>query len=406
MNIAIVGAFDRMNYGDILFPVVLNRVLTERFGDSIKIAFYGHRVDDLSAYGGFKTRPMRDLFDRRNKDAPSVVIVAGGEVLSANWRSTLFNLLGKRPWWQKLATRIGGTNLETTAIRRFLGCRNSHPYLFKRADFPNDISIIYNAVGGSNLQRKDSEFRGTVANTLLDASYLAVRDRTTQRLLEDTGVELTPLLVTPDSASVVSDLFRTHELNQLLSREGQEIKRALTDKPFLAFQIGMNFIKNPGDIALIAEQLDCLSEQTGCRIILLPIGRASGHDDQKALFKVKSALRNQAILPESNTIYDSMWTISNSKIFIGTSLHGAITAMAYEVPHLALTLLDSKIPAYLDTWDIRDQRDCVPLADLCNEAQERLLIDNKELRLLSTSLKSLTYSSLENICSIISSRIS
>ncbi|UUZ57647.1 polysaccharide pyruvyl transferase family protein [Nocardioides sp. B-3] len=41
--------------------------------------------------------------------------------------------------------------------------------------------------------------------------------------------------------------------------------------------------------------------------------------------------------------------IAGADLFIGSSLHGAITAMAYAVPHVALDRI-SKLTAYLQTW--------------------------------------------------------
>src|SRR5690606_35478242 len=43
-------------------------------------------------------------------------------------------------------------------------------------------------------------------------------------------------------------------------------------------------------------------------------------------------------------------------VFAGTSLHGAITALSYTVPHFAISSSDRKVHAFLDTWDIDAQR--------------------------------------------------
>jgi polysaccharide pyruvyl transferase WcaK-like protein len=47
-----------------------------------------------------------------------------------------------------------------------------------------------------------------------------------------------------------------------------------------------------------------------------------------------------------------MYLISNSKIFIGTSLHGIITAMSYMVPYIGVFKENRKIDEYLKTWGI------------------------------------------------------
>ena len=45
-----------------------------------------------------------------------------------------------------------------------------------------------------------------------------------------------------------------------------------------------------------------------------------------------------------------MYLIANSKAYIGTSLHGAITSMSYAVPHVGLIV--EKLDAYLHTWGV------------------------------------------------------
>ncbi|MGY0202722.1 polysaccharide pyruvyl transferase family protein, partial [Acinetobacter soli] len=55
-------------------------------------------------------------------------------------------------------------------------------------------------------------------------------------------------------------------------------------------------------------------------------------NDRRSFPRINS---NRIFLPESNTIFDTAYYIANSSGYTGTSLHGAITAIAYEVPHAA-----------------------------------------------------------------------
>ncbi|MGY0205389.1 polysaccharide pyruvyl transferase family protein, partial [Acinetobacter soli] len=59
---------------------------------------------------------------------------------------------------------------------------------------------------------------------------------------------------------------------------------------------------------------------------------------------------NRIFLPESNTIFDTAYYIANSSGYTGTSLHGAITAIAYEVPHAAFSDEILKLVSFLNTW--------------------------------------------------------
>lgn len=381
MRIAIIGAFDRMNYGDLLFPVVLTEHLLKHYGSSVEISYYGHCHSDLTPFGGFITKPLRHLFSSKELPDGSVIIVAGGEVLAANWIDTLYYLLGKKPWWQRLANRLVGPIAETILIRRYLGCRNIFPYLLRKSDFSKPLAIIYNAVGGANLATRNKSFQQSVASILKDADYLTVRDQSSIKILRNTGIDLPNLTLAPDCAAVISNLFPLDILESKLSNEAIDLKKTLGGRPFITFQMGINFISN--SVGIIAEQLNLLTKKTGFTIVLLPIGRASGHEDQIVLGKILPLLGQPAILPRQNTIFDTMWFIANSQLFIGTSLHGAITAMSYGVPHLALTKIDSKIPAFLNTWDLPAQSNCEELTDIYSSAQNRLNIPQEQLIILS-----------------------
>lgn len=404
MRIAIIGAFDRMNYGDLLFPIVLIEHFRKQFGTAAEIRLYGHRSSDLTTFGGFKTKAMRNIFRSKELPAGSAVVIAGGEVLSANWIGTLYDLIGNKPWWQQKAKKIIGLNAEIAFIRRYLGCQNSFPYLFHKSDFSKAVTIIYNAVGGANLEFKDKSFQHSVASILKGADYLTVRDQSTIKILQNTGVSLPSLALAPDSASMVSQLFPYATLEGRLSNEAMELKKSLFKKPFLTFQIGIDFINNHTDLGVIADQLNMLTKATGFSIVLLPIGRAYGHEDQVPLSKIMPLLKQPAILPKYNTIFDTMWFIATSKLFIGTSLHGAITAISFGVPHLALTKKDMKIPAYLNTWDLVEQRNCEEFPDMCKSALNRLEIPSEQLVLLSKELISRTQLALKKMSNTIEAR--
>lgn len=378
MHIAIIGAFDRMNYGDLLFPIVLTEYFLRRYGPSVAIDYYGHRSSDLTAFGGFKTKPMRKLFCPKELPEGSVIIIAGGEVLSATWIDTMFYLAGKKPWWQRLAHRLAGPRAEIILIRRYLGCRNHFPYLFSKADFSIPPAIIYNAVGGSSLVRRNKDFKRSVALVLRDADYLSVRDQASIEILKNAGVDLAALKMAPDCAAVLPNLFPISLVESKLSDEAMYIRTRLSEKPFITFQIGKVFVQD--SVGIIADQLNMLTKKTGFDIILLPIGRASGHEDQTVLSQILHLLYKPAILPLQNTVFDTIWFIADSQLFIGTSLHGAITAMAYCVPHISLTkAVDGKIAAFLETWDLNVQNDCVNFTEIYNSALNRLQIPKKQL---------------------------
>jgi hypothetical protein len=104
-------------------------------------------------------------------------------------------------------------------------------------------------------------------------------------------------------------------------------------------------------VEALAQQLTELNMSTGLRIALLTIGKAPGHADDGPLDKLQSLLGDRAFRVDSGKIEDIIQCIATSKLYCGTSLHGAITALAYAVPQVAL--LPNKViklSSFLETW--------------------------------------------------------
>ena len=55
-----------------------------------------------------------------------------------------------------------------------------------------------------------------------------------------------------------------------------------------------------------------------------------------------------------NNIYETLYILKNATLYIGTSLHGAITAISYGIPHFALTNKIKKLVDFLETWGTTD----------------------------------------------------
>ncbi|MBV4467412.1 hypothetical protein KVG95_29280, partial [Pseudomonas sp. SWRI79] len=77
----IVGPFDRYNYGDLLFPLILEKALQSESGSIVN--YYGLIDSDLSQYSGKPTRSIKDFYQQTKSG--DHVIIAGGESLCTSW---------------------------------------------------------------------------------------------------------------------------------------------------------------------------------------------------------------------------------------------------------------------------------------------------------------------------------
>ena len=90
MKIALVGAFDRYNYGDILMPIIMhNQIMTNLNLKNIDFSYYGLFKSDMSECKGYSTDALSEL---KNKEV-DVIIFVGGEVLTSRFTGMYLNTL-------------------------------------------------------------------------------------------------------------------------------------------------------------------------------------------------------------------------------------------------------------------------------------------------------------------------
>ena len=72
---------DRFNYGDLIFPHILNYYFKEKFDE---IIFCSTSFSDLSTRGGIPTVNFRVLYRTKEQDN-NFLVVAGGDSLCIKW---------------------------------------------------------------------------------------------------------------------------------------------------------------------------------------------------------------------------------------------------------------------------------------------------------------------------------
>ena len=112
----------------------------------------------------------------------------------------------------------------------------------------------------------------------------------------------------------------------------------------------------------IAGGLDEIYQKGKTEICLCPIGKALDHDDHEALQEIGVLLKSPYTYFDADNIWDIMYLIANAKCYVGTSLHGAITALSYAVPHVGLKV--EKLGAYLATWGIEGNLRSIEFAEI------------------------------------------
>ena len=373
-QIAIYGALDRFNYGDLLFGVVLEKVF-EQYKD-YNITYYALRKSDLSRFEGRPTQGIKSLFRKGNLEDGSIVIISGGEVLGASWfllhRYLLSNYLG---FFLKVFDKIFSDKILNNLSRLWFKSKLTLPFVVSPEDFPSNLYIAYNSVGGTSLKKVSEAHLKTALKKLQKSTFISVRDQESLNILQNNNYSLNVRL-SPDSAALMPDLFSKKRLLKLISKETEDIINGFKNG-YLCFQSADYLAKD--NIKIIVEQLEKISLECNLGILLLPIGRASGHEDQVVLAKIHKKLSVASVLPSKNSIYDIMALIAYAKVFAGTSLHGNITAMSFCVPNIGLTNKVTKLTAYLKTWALPQLNRCEPYEKLTLAVQKALEVKSESL---------------------------
>ena len=102
-----LSASDRVNYGDLLFPLIFKNILN-KFDSKIEFINYGIIRSNLIYFGALKTHSYFKLIRNTGKFGGNLV-VGGGEVFFANW-STIFGFINPiYAYLKKYYTFLGST---------------------------------------------------------------------------------------------------------------------------------------------------------------------------------------------------------------------------------------------------------------------------------------------------------
>jgi hypothetical protein len=378
-----LSASDRINYGDLLFPIIFKK-FAEKNNYKIDFNNYGIIKSDLSKFGALPTMPYNKLL-KQSKIKGGKVVIGGGEVFFANW-SKLYSFISptyakllQKKWFKKL-------NLKFNIAKRLLISNKVDvpfaPSLFELQN--KNINIYYSSVGGNFVGNYESNSNLRLKKTLEEASLLSVRDKRTQESMNLMGLNVK---LVPDSALIMSDIFNKESLIDKVS-----IKH-LPQQKYIFVQIGR--YKGPKDIESFSRDLMSLSSRLNLEVVLCPIGKAPGHEDDKILKIIKENYTEFNFIDPQN-IFDVMFLIANSSLYMGTSLHGVITAQSFEVPFIGLNPNLVKVDSYIKTW-ISKEMDCLSFEDI-NKAEKLFNSwDFQKLKTFTANQKAEVYENLKFI---------
>lgn len=378
--IILFGAFDRHNFGDLLFPHIAAALLPGK-----NLIHAGLAERDLRPHGGHQVHALSRLAAELG-DQPVSLLHVGGELLTCDaWQAAL--MLQAPAQAADFVTRLDAHAAERQAwANGILGLRDLAPYTVARRLFPGMARLAYNGVGGVDLGKCEAALRAEVLAKLREADEVGVRDRLTQAQLATAGISARLM---PDPAVMVAELFGARIAQQARDGEVAQLRQAFP-QGYIAVQFSADF-GDDATLTEIAAQLDRIVHETGLGIVFFRAGAAPWHDDLAIYRRTAQRMSGAQRILESLDVWDICALIAHSRAYCGSSLHGRIVAMAYGLPrlnllHPAQSHQATKQAAYAASWDMAEMPATVEIAEMAQGMRQALAIPAEKLREIARNL--------------------
>lgn len=350
-SIILYGAFDRYNYGDNLMPILMQKYISIKFSDVVdnyNFIYASIQKSNLEKYGCYKTEPIINYL---NVTKGSVLIVVGGDTMQADigllYLHTIKNKVNHL--FLRIFKKLNRNMFMDFSMHKYKSPW-LYPYIPSKKSFRYGISIILNTVSGFPVKSQMSNIE--------NIDYISLRDKDSFNFLnKHANVKLVP-----DSVLLLSKIYPKSELKLMLKNSA--VKDFDISEKYVVVQ--MNPYNASCTAAELAEILLKIKRERNIEPILLPIGYASGHDDIVFLKKVQSFSKNEIKLFYDLSVWEIAYIISNAECYFGTSLHGAITAMSYKVPHFCISSRVKKMVRFLETWSVSPFNMAIEPSDIPN----------------------------------------
>ncbi|MGJ8682399.1 polysaccharide pyruvyl transferase family protein [Paraglaciecola sp.] len=380
-SIVVYGAFDRYNYGDNLMPILFELFIEKYYPsiiDSHELVFASLSESDLTQFSVKKTSSIsRTILD--NKLDIAAIIVIGGEVLEARSRILFAHM--KHPFGINTLMKVIGklsTKLADKLAKIPYPVPWEFPFIPEHNALTADTKIAYNTVGGDIRTLKPSDMN-VISEHMNSACYVSARDSRTVDGLN----QVTRTKEYPDSVCAVSDLIN----QEFLEKNTRNKVFSQLNEDYICFQAAPH--KVGAGAEKTAKVLEEISTKLNLKVILLPIGYAAGHDDINLLKEIHNYNKSLFSLHYGLNVWEIMRVIKQSRLFMGTSLHGCITGLSFGVCSVAINPNILKLNHFMQRWASPTIDRSYSIESLPKHIDEIMAVEKSELNENAKKLSSL-----------------
>lgn len=306
------GTFDVANYGDLIFPLILEMELKKR-NPLFNVTFHSPRGDTYNLY---RERIVERIirFDEPDFLAQikntRAIVLGGGDIFRFDDCSLahVYNLPVHEAEYLKLYRLF----IEDLGIM-------SHfmPVMWNAVGIPHEFSLNQKKI---------------VLDSTAKIKYLTVRDPVSQDRLFKAGIRR-QIFVVPDTVFLLERLYTRPSLTPVFNKI-KKLYGIPDGRKLLCLQLISSASPYEDEIVRLIQAF-LTNINTEFTVLLLPIGVC--HADDIILKTMHQKLGAKSFfIKEPFDLKTIAAVISHADIFAGTSLHGNITAYCYGVPHIFL----------------------------------------------------------------------
>jgi len=300
-RIALYGTFDVLNFGDLLFPHLLEHGLRPS----------PHHIKAFSPAGGrlawqdtVEARPVPEALEF----GADLHVIGGGNIIYAG-ATTLADYQG------------AGVERSEAYASLWLGAG--------LIAAQSDATLVWNAPGVL-APLEDARVAALRDEILAASSYVAVRDRASFKWLN--AVDTLKCDVVPDTALDIGRLWPAATLREHACR-AFTTRGAPVPASWLVFHVNSRYLD--GDAAHQAALIDQIADTHGALPVLVAIGPC--HGDDALARAVGARLRGPALIVDAPAgLKEIAALLAHCAGYVGSSLHGLITALSYGRPAIAV----------------------------------------------------------------------
>lgn len=328
------GTFDVDNYGDLLFPhLVANEMSVSSTTEVQSVSPVGRISGTIRNCA--PVLGIEDVF--YSEKSIQGAIIGGGNIIHCSPT--------KIEYYQK-------SSRENLAY----GDLWIAPTFF----LPSHIPIVWNAPGVPGPFYKSQH--DLVKSALSRTNYISVRDPMSRNYLLDVWPDA-DISIVPDSAWILNSLWSHDQLKSIYTQVFEKYGITKPERS-VVFHLNRRYLGGKS-LKSLAHSLDNLAKTFSARPILIAF--ASCHGDDILAKEVGLMMTSDpVILDRSESLIQIASCIAHSHAYIGSSMHGLITASSYRVPGICiakqtmpkfagLSLLTGIDNLVIEDWDLANE---------------------------------------------------